>query len=160
MQIIEVIELSSQLGPWILLIPACSVFARHAASFTQQERRLTNNCWLLWSVCMNWVGHIRQSWPKMSEKIMDLSLRLSLIFQKPLQLRRGFEGARATIEICQLAAADSVAGTTSTDTFGSCVVHKTKQVQQAVDPDPTGAKPMFILIKLRASRRAVHWKEM
>lgn len=88
--------------------------AWHDACFTQQERRLTNikpnvhSCFfcMIW---LKWVKHIWQSWPKMSENIMDLSLQISLVFRKPLQLRRGFKGARATIEICQLAA-DSFAG--------------------------------------------------
>lgn len=77
--------------------------------FTQQERRLTNikpnvhSCFfcMIW---LKWVKHIWQSWLKMSEKIMDLSLQISLVFRKPLQLRKGFKGARATIKICQLAA--------------------------------------------------------
>ena len=83
--------------------------AWHDACFTQQESRLTNikpnvhSCFfcMIW---LKWGKHIWQSWPKMSEKIMDLSLQISLVFRKPLQLRKGFKGARATIEICQLAA--------------------------------------------------------
>lgn len=73
---------------------------------------------------------------------MDLSLQISLVFRKPLQLRKGFKGARATIEICQLAADSFSQG--NINRYLWLLIHKTKQVRQALDPVPTAAKPNAI----------------
>ena len=151
------LALSKDFMFWILLILLllCLTWCMFHSTRIKTNKHQTK--WPFLFFCMIWLKwgkHIWQSWPKMSEKIMDLSLQISLVFRKPLQLRKGFKGARATIEICQLAADSFSQG--NINRYLWLLIHKTKH-PTSTWPCPHRSKakcyPMLI-------RKAVHGKEM